>query len=253
MKKWMIAILATLLVITSVSAQSTNSTTYAEPEYKTPVIDESLDFEATRDGSMVRLEWNTYDGDDFKYYKVMRSETHSNPVYPDQPALIYFPNSDQFYHKFGNWGTKTAVYRVCVITTDKSRICSNTVKLAGYVHEKKEYTNEEKEYKKIEYTKKEYVKKQAYKAKKLDSRLQARADQIVAKLIKRLEDKHGTDNEAKVKKLSDLTTKLNKINDRIKSEKTKALVTYLVEALEKKKAEYGTSDDIEEIFNLLEK
>jgi predicted RND superfamily exporter protein len=100
--------------------------------------------------------------------------------------------------------------------------------------------------------KKEYIKKEYVNKEKLDSRLQVRADQIVAKLIKRLEDKHGTDNEAKVKKLTDLTTKLNKINDRIKSEKTKALVTYLVEALEKKKAEYGTSDDIEEIFNILE-
>jgi hypothetical protein len=219
----------------------------------------------------------------------MRSETHSNPVYPDQPAIKVFDSVDHDSHEFGNWSTKTAIYRVCVITTDKSRTCSNTVKLAGYVHEKTEYKEENKYcmqviqpaynittgkctefstpckvpagWKKVSSCdqtpkmtdKKEYVKKEYVNKEKLDSRLQARADLIITQLINRLDKKYGTDNEAKANKLSNLSTKLNKINDRIKSEKTKALVTYLIEALEEKKAEYGTSDDIEEIFNMLEK
>jgi hypothetical protein len=278
MKKWMIALLATVLVITNVSAENIKNTTYTEPEYKTANIDESLDFQASREWHKVKLEWNTYDSDDFKYYKVMRSETHSNPVYPDQPAIKVFDDVNYDSHEFENWSTENAIYRVCVITTDKSRICSNIVKLTGYVKENKEYTSKgkeytskEKEYKKTDYikkeyvkkqvkkeyvkkqVKKEYVKKQVKKTEKLESRLQERADLIITQLIKKLDNKYGTDNESKSQKLSDLSTKLNKINDSITSEKTKALITYLIEALDKKKAEYGTSDDIEEIFNMLEK
>lgn len=52
-------------------------------------------------------------------------------------------------------------------------------------------------------------------------------------------------------RLSELSSKLTKIKDRITSEKTKALVTYLIESLDNKKNEYEISDDIEEIFNLL--
>jgi hypothetical protein len=248
MKKSLIALLASILIISNVSAGDNEASTYKEPAYKTAIIDESLDFSAERDGNEVYLEWNSYEEDDFKYYKIMRSETHNNPVYPDQPAFKFLDDASQDSHEFKNWSTKSAVYRICVITTDNSRICSNTTKLVGYVNEKKEYNHEEKTYNKTE-----YIKKEVNKTEKLDAKLQARADVIVANLIKRLDDKYGTDNEAKVKRLSDLSTKLDKINDSIKSEKTKALVSYLVEALNKKKAEYGTSDDIEDIFNLLEK
>jgi hypothetical protein len=45
----MIALLATVLVITNVSAQSIENTSYTEPEYKTATIDDSFEFQASRE------------------------------------------------------------------------------------------------------------------------------------------------------------------------------------------------------------
>jgi hypothetical protein len=59
MKKSLIALVASALLISSVSAGDYK--TYSNPGYKTAVIDESLDFEAERDGNEVYLEWNEYE------------------------------------------------------------------------------------------------------------------------------------------------------------------------------------------------
>jgi hypothetical protein len=128
MKKSLIALMASALIISSVSAGDYEKT-YSNPGYKTAVIDESLDFEAERDGNEVYLEWNSYEADDFKYYKIMRSETHNNPVYPDQHALNYSDDVEDTEYELKDWAQKTVNYRVCVITTDKARICSNVVAL----------------------------------------------------------------------------------------------------------------------------
>jgi hypothetical protein len=75
------------------------------------------------------MKWTKYEGDDFKYYKLMRSETHSNPVYPDQSAFKVLLDSSITELKISNYNTKDAVYRICVITDEKGRSCSNIVKL----------------------------------------------------------------------------------------------------------------------------
>jgi hypothetical protein len=129
MKKGLIALIASALVITSVSAGDYKATTYTEPAYKTAVIDDTLEFHAERDGNEVYLEWNSYEGDDFKYYKIMRSETHTNPVYPDQHALNYADDVEDTEYELKDWAQKSVNYRVCVITMQKARICSNVVAL----------------------------------------------------------------------------------------------------------------------------
>lgn len=260
MKKSLIALIASALIISSVSAGDYEKK-YVEPGYKTAIIDESLNFEAEREGHKVMLEWDAYDKDDFKYYKVMRSETHSNPVYPDQPAIKYFPNADQESYAFWNWSTKSAIYRVCVITTDKSRICSQTVKLEWYVHEKKEYNSDyekKKEYMKEKYEKTEHKKVyskeklQSVKKPKLDSKLAGRADKMVDNLVARLEKKHGSDTAKKAERLETIIKKLETLNEKISAEQTRALITYIIEGLKEALNEMWASDDIEEIFNILE-
>ena len=172
MKKSLIALIASAMVISSVSAGDYETTTYTEPAYKTAVIDESLDFEAERDGNEVYLEWNEYEWDDFKYYKIMRSETHSNPVYPDQHALNYSDDVEDTEYELKDWAQKSVNYRVCVITTEKSRICSNVVSLEWMTKEDhKEYSDNKYEYKK-EYMKEKEEKteyKKVYTKQKLQS------------------------------------------------------------------------------------
>jgi hypothetical protein len=75
------------------------------------------------------MKWESYDDSDFMYYKIMRSETNENPVYPDQPAIKYMDNSEIEEYKINNYSSKEATYRICVITNQKDRYCSNTVKL----------------------------------------------------------------------------------------------------------------------------
>ena len=129
MKKSLIAVIASALVIFSVSAGDYEATTYTKPAYKTAIIDDSLEFHAERDGNEVYLEWNTYEGKDFKYYKIMRSESHINPVYPNQNALNHADDVEDTEYKLKDWAQKSVNYRVCVITNQKARICSNVVAL----------------------------------------------------------------------------------------------------------------------------
>lgn len=143
------------LLIPSVSAES--EPREIKEEYKPAIISNDLEFKAKRDGATIYMEWDSYEKDDFEYYKIMRSTTHSNPVYPDQPAIKFLDNADIDELKIQNWNKESAVYRICVISQEKDRYCSNTVKLEGYQHNKEEYKKEYTD--KKEYNKKEYKEK----------------------------------------------------------------------------------------------
>lgn len=263
MKKSLIALLASVLIISSVSAGDNEATTYKEPAYKTAVIDNSLEFSGKRDGYEVKLSWNSYKGDDFKYYKIMRSETHSNPVYPDQNALNYKDDVNNTSYELKDWAQKPVNYRVCVITNVNARICSNVVALAWMIkEEKKEYTSDKYEKKEVPMKEKEektemkkvYTKEKLQSVKKpnLDAKLAVRADKMVSNLVERLEKKHSDDTEKQAERLETIIKKLETLNTKIKSEQTKALVTYITEGLKEALNELSASDDIEEIFNILE-
>jgi hypothetical protein len=256
MRKSLIALLASAMIISSVSAGDNEATTYKEPAYKTAIIDDTLNFEAERDGNEVSLEWNAYEGDDFKYYKIMRSETHSNPVYPDQNALNYKDDVEDTEYELKDWAQKDVNYRVCVITNENGRICSNVVTLEGMTKEDhKEYSEDKYEYKKEKSeVKKVYTKEKLQSVKKpnIDSKLAERADKMVNNLVARLEKKHEGDTEKQAERLESIIKKLETLNAKIKSEQTKALITYITEGLKEALNELGASDDIEDIFDILE-
>lgn len=260
MKKSLIALLASALLISSVSAGDYEATTYKEPAYKTAIIDNSLNFQAERDGNEVYLEWNSYEGDDFKYYKIMRSESHSNPIYPDQNALNYKDDVIDTEYELKDWAQKDVNYRVCVITTQKARICSNVVTLEGMTQEDHKEYSADKYKKKEVYTKEKIEAKKVYTKEKLqsvkkpnlDAKLAKRADKMVDNLVTRLEKKHVDDTKKQAERLKTIIQKLETLNTKIKSEQTKALVTYITEGLKEALNELNTSDEIEEIFNILE-
>jgi hypothetical protein len=59
MKKSLIALIASVLIIGNVSAGE-DEKIHIEPGYKTAIIDESLNFQAKKNENEVYLEWNEY-------------------------------------------------------------------------------------------------------------------------------------------------------------------------------------------------
>lgn len=75
------------------------------------------------------LSWNEYDGGDLKWYKVVHSTTNDNAKYPTDGYIEVYSQPDQTSHLHTSVSEGTNYYRVCVITTDDRRGCSNTVTL----------------------------------------------------------------------------------------------------------------------------
>ncbi len=112
----------------SLALVSTVSATYSS-SFGTPQIVDYLNFtaEVQADGS-VATNWDHYNGEhgSLKYYKVSRSQSNDNPVYPDD-GHIYAGSSDSYTDKNPLIGMTH--YRVCAITSSNDRICSNVVSL----------------------------------------------------------------------------------------------------------------------------
>ncbi len=98
--------------------------------YKEPILDNSLNFKATLEWNKVYTSWSVYNkSDGFVYYKVVRSQNNANPVYPEDSYIKYTTDvNDTAYIDTVplNW---SAYYRVCAITSEKNRYCSNVVKI----------------------------------------------------------------------------------------------------------------------------
>jgi len=115
------------LNIANVSAQYTTDTS---GWYNDPIQDDSLNFDADLEDGDVYMKWSAFRSDEkMKYYKVIRSATVENPVYPDNGYIkvITNINTTKFVdYKPLQW---TAYYRVCAITDENNRYCSNVVKI----------------------------------------------------------------------------------------------------------------------------
>lgn len=109
---------------------------YGEVEWKITYSNE-LDFEISRDDYKVEASWNEYEKSDFKYYKLVKSYTHDNPVYPNDTAVFVGMTAQDDENTFKDWSTKVGYFRVCVVKTDESIVCSNVEKLSAYEQEKK--------------------------------------------------------------------------------------------------------------------
>lgn len=116
--------LAFLLVPTAFAeTQSENN------DYRIPLYDK-IDFKAEQSGAnKVSMSWSAFKGhndETFEYYKVIRSQGNSNPLYPEDGAISVKSKVGDLRHADGNaW--KSAYYRVCAITNKKGRYCSNVV------------------------------------------------------------------------------------------------------------------------------
>ncbi|OQB08657.1 MAG: hypothetical protein BWY21_01163 [Parcubacteria group bacterium ADurb.Bin216] len=76
-----------------------------------------------RDGVVI-LNWGEQTVDNFKYYKVIRSESNSNPFYPADGYIAYYPNIFSHNDSTATPGVKY-YYRVCSVGSQNAVICSN--------------------------------------------------------------------------------------------------------------------------------
>ncbi|MFC1616278.1 S-layer homology domain-containing protein [Patescibacteria group bacterium] len=79
------------------------------------------------DAGKADLSWTQYDGGDLKWYKVVRSQDTQTPYYPVDGYIAVYVNADNTTHLDTSVPAGTSYYRVCVITNDDRRGCSNTV------------------------------------------------------------------------------------------------------------------------------
>jgi len=85
-----------------------------------------MNFTATLENGAVHMNWTPYTTDGFNYYKVIRSTTNSNPVYPDDSYIKADGNPDASGYIDYSPKSGTAYYRVCSIASP-NRYCSNVV------------------------------------------------------------------------------------------------------------------------------
>lgn len=107
------------------------STTSEEPK---SVVDDSnaeLQLTVSRSPDGVLLSWNERFSDTFAGYKVVRSETETNPSYPKDGALAFLPGRISTTYKDASVAVgKTYYYRVCSIETDMPVACGNVVSVS---------------------------------------------------------------------------------------------------------------------------
>jgi len=101
--------------------------------WQAPVWAQYLNFQANAQNDQVVMNWSPMtlpDGDTWKYYKVMRSQTKEFAVYPDDGYWKYLGNINESGIVDKNPPQGTTYYRVCAITESsrgKHRYCSTPV------------------------------------------------------------------------------------------------------------------------------
>lgn len=128
MKKLIAIICMLLLTLINVYANSTTSSN--NTWYNTPIIDESLNFSAKYADNVVYMNWNKLSKNEwFKYYKVIKSQEISNPVYPDNWYITAISDINTLEYTDKKPTSWVNYYRVCAITSEMNRYCSNVIKL----------------------------------------------------------------------------------------------------------------------------
>ncbi len=91
------------------------------------VFDPSISFSAVLQDGKVVTNWSRYaHAESFSYYKVVRSQTNQNPVYPDDGYIYYSDNTNTLTYTDTSVPTGMSYYRICHIASSK-RYCSQNV------------------------------------------------------------------------------------------------------------------------------
>lgn len=278
------------LSISSVFAEYSDSDKANLQSSSKITYDNSINFEIDRQDSKVTASWNKYSGSDFKYYKLVKSYAHDNPVYPKDQTVFVGMTAQENQNSFEDWTKVYGYYRVCIVKTDESIVCSNVEKLEAFENDEKpvEYcidviqpayhpvTWECRDFstpcevktgwKKVSSCNaKEVINKQEeYNGRKnasetkdetqeyqIDRVMKQRADAVINKLVNNL-DNQDISQDKKIEKLDILIQRLAQLEVKLKTSQALSLVSYLKDQLEAKKEMFEKYDDIESIFSILE-
>lgn len=119
---------------TTIDVTTTPVDSSSAPEAVVPVpADKGAELQLTvsRSPDGVLLSWNKRFSDTFAGYKVVRSETETNPSYPKDGALAFLPARASTTYKDASVKIgSTYYYRVCSIETDMPVACGNVVSVS---------------------------------------------------------------------------------------------------------------------------
>lgn len=92
------------------------------------VFDSTIEFNAQLNSNgNVDATWSKYNKENsFIYYKLVRSSTNSNPVYPDDGYIFYTSDVNTLAYTDTNVLDGTSYYRICQVASPK-RFCSEKV------------------------------------------------------------------------------------------------------------------------------
>jgi len=102
--------------------------------YHAPIFTDRFQFQAVFQDNWVKMNWKRFDAfnqEPLQYYKVIRSESNANPVYPEDGYIKFDTNMDFTSYTDTEVPSGVEYYRVCAITTKMNRFCSNVVKISS--------------------------------------------------------------------------------------------------------------------------
>lgn len=234
-----VLIIINLLWISYINVNAT-WTSYSSG-YNTPILDNSLNFQAYEKDWMVYTSWNKYSKDEsFKYYKVVKSTTTTDPVYPDNGYIMY--SSDVNLTSYLDSGTNKEItyYRVCAITNSNNRYCSNVVKIVPSKTTTTTTVTPSTTTTTVTPT------TTTTSTSKLNYNLKLRADKLVDDVMTSLKAKNYSDAVI-IEKLDNIISKLETLWKNKPS--YKILTDYLISKFQEKRLDYDSGlDEIKDLF-----
>ena len=97
--------------------------------FRPPTLVRSIGFAARYEGGRVVATWKTYKRADFKAYKLVRSSTMHDPVYPENGELFSTDNRAATRYVDAKLDAGLWYYRLCVITKNNNRWVSPVVEI----------------------------------------------------------------------------------------------------------------------------
>ncbi|MBW7954476.1 hypothetical protein H3C61_01555 [Candidatus Gracilibacteria bacterium] len=212
--------------------------------YKAPITKNEFNFTLKVDGDDVILNWTRFDNflkKDFKYYKVVRSSSNPNPVYPDDGYIKYEDNIGVTSYTDEDAEDGINYYRVCAITEQNERYCSKTLvaKIVD-IGDNKEEKYEEKE------VEKKYNEEKKVENKGLSKVVTKKLNVIISNFEKKLNEKLGDETAKKVEILNNAIVQLEKLKE--KNKKVTNIVDYVIKGINNILSE----SDFSEIEKILE-
>ncbi len=121
-----VRLLISLVAFLVIGGISVAHATSSGSGYNAPIVMDEFHFTATYSNGEVHMGWNAYVPSNFNYYKVIRSTTEQNPVYPDDGYIKYSSDADFTSYVDHDVPAGTVYYRVCSIASP-NRYCSRVV------------------------------------------------------------------------------------------------------------------------------